>query len=50
VRRSREGFDFRPLLTRLSRDLLPVDTACSPFRRLPWWLNSQVFARIAVPG
>jgi SAM-dependent methyltransferase len=49
IRVTHKGFDFRPLLSRLSCDLRPLDTACSPFPRLPWWLNSQVFARFAVP-
>ena len=48
IRVTHKGFDFRPLLTRLGRDLRPVDTACSPFPWLPWWLSSQVFARFTV--
>jgi len=50
IRVTHKGFDFRPLLTRLGCDLHLLDTACSPFPRLPWWLNSQVFARFATPG
>ena len=50
IRVTHKGFDFRPVLARLQRDFTLVDSTCSPFPRLPWWLNSQVFARLTPAG
>ncbi|MGH9260065.1 MAG: class I SAM-dependent methyltransferase [Acidimicrobiales bacterium] len=46
IRVTHKGFDFRPLLRRLGEQLEVLDTAYTPFPTLPWWLNSQVFARL----
>jgi SAM-dependent methyltransferase len=46
IRVTHKGFDFRALIARLSERLDVSDLACSPFPALPWWLNSQVFARL----
>jgi len=46
IRVSHKGFDFRALLARLGERFEVRDVAHSPFPALPWWLNSQVFARL----
>lgn len=46
IRVSHKGFDFRSLLARLGERCDVVDVSRSPFPTLPWWLNSQVFARV----
>lgn len=48
---SHKGFDFRALDRYLAADLIRVSHWCSPFGRLPWWLNSQAFStwRVADP-
>jgi SAM-dependent methyltransferase len=46
IRVSHKGFDFRALLRRLGEECDVAETAYTPFPRLPWWLNSQVFARL----
>jgi 2-polyprenyl-3-methyl-5-hydroxy-6-metoxy-1,4-benzoquinol methylase len=46
VRPTHKGFDFLALTTRLEEDLELVDRGFSPFPRLPWWANSQVFLRL----
>ena len=46
IRVTHKGFDFRRLLDSLGERFEVIDTACTPFRALPWWLNSQVFARL----
>jgi SAM-dependent methyltransferase len=46
IRPTHKGFDFRALAARLDEDLAPATSpALSPFPRLPWWANSQVFLR-----
>lgn len=40
---SHKGFDQRRLFTRLSAEFRVDTRFYSPFRSLPWWLNSQVF-------
>jgi SAM-dependent methyltransferase len=46
IRVTHKGFDFRALLARLGERFEVADVTCSPFPALPWWLNSQVFARL----
>lgn len=46
IRVTHKGFDFRALLDRLGERFEVGDVARSPFPALPWWLNSQVFARL----
>jgi SAM-dependent methyltransferase len=46
IRVSHKGFDFRALLGRLGERCEVSDLSCTPFPALPWWLNSQVFARL----
>jgi SAM-dependent methyltransferase len=46
IRVTHKGFDFRALLARLGERFEVVDVTRSPFPSLPWWLNSQVFARL----
>jgi SAM-dependent methyltransferase len=46
IRVSHKGFDFRALLARLGERFEVADVVCSPFPALPWWFNSQVFARL----
>lgn len=46
IRVTHKGFDFRALLARLAERFDVADVTCSPFSALPWWLNSQVFARL----
>lgn len=46
IRVSHKGFDFRALLRRLGECCEVSDVSCTPFPALPWWLNSQVFARL----
>jgi SAM-dependent methyltransferase len=46
IRVTHKGFDFRALLGVLGEHFEVADTACTPFPALPWWLNSQVFARL----
>jgi SAM-dependent methyltransferase len=46
IRVTHKGFDFRALIDRLSEDMEVVDRGLSPFARLPWWANSQVFLRL----
>jgi SAM-dependent methyltransferase len=46
IRVSHKGFDFRALLRTLGARFDVGDTAYTPFPALPWWLNSQVFARL----
>ncbi len=42
IRVTHKGFDHRAVLAKL--DGFGVEeSACSPFHRLPWWLNSQAF-------
>jgi hypothetical protein len=43
IRHSHKGFDFRALGERLAERFAITEVAYSPFGRLPWWLNSQVF-------
>jgi SAM-dependent methyltransferase len=50
IRVTHKGFDFRALLARLGERFEVADVTCSPFPALPWWLNSQVFARLRRPG
>ena len=45
-----KGFDFRALVDRLGERFEVGDVARSPFPALPWWLNSQVFARLRRRG
>ena len=45
IRPTHKGFDFRALTARLEEDLELVEQGFSPFPRLPWWTNSQVFLR-----
>ncbi len=46
IRVSHKGFDFRALLRTLGERFDVSDTAYTPFPGLPWWLNSQIFARL----
>jgi hypothetical protein len=46
IRVTHKGFDFRRLLHTLRERFEVTDTAYTPFPALPWWLNSQVFARL----
>jgi SAM-dependent methyltransferase len=46
IRATHKGFDFRALLARLGERFEVTNVVCSPFPALPWWLNSQVFARL----
>ena len=46
IRVTHKGFDFRALVDRLGERFEVGDVARSPFPALPWWLNSQVFARL----
>ena len=46
IRVSHKGFDFRALLAAVGERFEVTDTAYTPFPVLPWWLNSQVFARM----
>ncbi len=46
IRVTHKGFDFRRLLDRLGERFEVVERSYTPFPRLPWWLNSQVFARL----
>ena len=41
-----QGVHFRRLLDSLGERFEVIDTAVRPSRRCPWWLNSQVFARL----
>jgi len=50
IRVTHKGFDFRALLARLGERFEVADVTCSPFPALPWWLNSQVFARLRRRG
>jgi SAM-dependent methyltransferase len=50
IRVTHKGFDFRALLARLGERFEVADVTCSPFPALPWWLNSQVFARLGRRG
>jgi len=50
IRVTHKGFDFRGLLDRLGERFEVGDVARSPFPALPWWLNSQVFARLRRRG
>jgi SAM-dependent methyltransferase len=50
IRVTHKGFDFRALLARLGERFEVADVTCSPFPTLPWWLNSQVFARLRRRG
>jgi SAM-dependent methyltransferase len=43
IRPTHKGFDFRVLTARLEEELVVADRGWSPFPRLPWWANSQVF-------
>ena len=40
---SHKGFDHRVLFERLNREFTLLKKFYSPFRRLPWWCNSQAF-------
>ena len=40
---SHKGFSHRALMARLTEDFRLVETQLSPFPKLPWWMNSQVF-------
>ena len=46
IRVTHKGFDFQALVDRLGERFEVGDVARSPFPALPWWLNSQVFARL----
>jgi SAM-dependent methyltransferase len=46
IRVTHKGFDFRALVARLDDDMVVVDRGLTPFPRLPWWANSQVFLRL----
>lgn len=46
IRVSHKGFDFRALFARVGERFAVEDVAYCPFPALPWWLNSQVFARL----
>ena len=46
IRVSHKGFDHRALLARLGERFDVTDVTRTPFPVLPWWLNSQVFARL----
>lgn len=46
IRTSHKGFDFRALLAVVGERFAVDDTAYTPFPALPWWINSQVFARL----
>jgi 2-polyprenyl-3-methyl-5-hydroxy-6-metoxy-1,4-benzoquinol methylase len=46
IRVTHKGFDFRRLLGALGERFEVTDAASTPFPALPWWLNSQVFARL----
>jgi|RhiMethySRZTD1v2_1073278.scaffolds.fasta_scaffold01640_7 SAM-dependent methyltransferase len=50
IRVTHKGFDHRALLDRLGERFEVTDVARSPFPVLPWWLNSQVFARLHRPA
>jgi SAM-dependent methyltransferase len=50
IRVSHKGFDFRVLLAEVGERFEVTDTAYTPFPALPWWLNSQVFARLHRPA
>lgn len=43
IRVTHKGFDHRRVLAKLD-GFEVIDTACSPFPALPWWLNSQSFS------
>jgi SAM-dependent methyltransferase len=43
IRVTHKGFDHRAVLAKLD-GFVVVDSACSPFTGLPWWLNSQAFS------
>jgi ubiquinone/menaquinone biosynthesis C-methylase UbiE len=44
---SHKGFDQRALYNRLKAEFRPVERFYSPFRKLPWWCNSQAFFVLA---
>ena len=46
IRVSHKGFDFRALLARVGERFDVSDVSRCPFPALPWWCNSQVFARL----
>ena len=50
IRVSHKGFDFRGLLAKLGDRFEVREVTHSPFAALPWWLNSQVFARLRPRG
>lgn len=43
IKVSHKGFDFRELASVLEPRFVIQETIYSPFPRLPWWANSQVF-------
>jgi SAM-dependent methyltransferase len=45
---SHKGFDHRVLVDLLTTRLRLLQTVYSPFRRLPWWTNSQAFFVLSV--
>ena len=47
---SHKGFDYRLLRDRLGACFKAIEEFYSPFHRLPWWCNSQVFFVFARKG
>ena len=47
---SHKGFDYRLLRDRLGASFKAIEEFYSPYQKLPWWCNSQVFFVFAPKG